>query len=1552
MTLHKGSLGLSIAGNDVKSSVNLFTPSEVMGIKTSSEHKTLHNSIAKYGELKFESQFASSVLGKEWHAESIKIANDVAVVSYPKYTDINKVVITDTNGGLYKPYYHNFASSSGGGDCSYDYYQPYHNSGFFLPDLNISSLIANQPWDQDPYWFYNKDVDFSNLYIIVEYDGYYTDNNGLIQQRDLDKGRYEVFKYGTGPSTWGYKVDSSGGGRNKIYPFPMLQSKYDVGKYTNEFYSTITHPRLNISHVTDHDFPALDFLSNKMSAMESYPRCFRYGFMGCKSVTYVKYTPVIECGRVDLYSRKYGDILGVNNDVFLSPNHRLQSGDIIEIVATNRYGKNEELSGVKYVQVVSDQLITLYEDPDMTRKCEVIDFRVASFNCIGNVYNKNSQGWKYEKTIYSPHGRNGQSLDRQEINLDPEPFLHYDAESETPLNKEFAKCETMDEIFYTDYFNGLDPLTNPTSSLTDDDYNINGLMPTRRNPSGLDCLWINHEHLAHSYQFGSSIDVRQEDGFFYLAVGEKGPDRIFTFSDHYLPYHHPQGKVFIMNVSRLPDKSVSINASPSNVIKAHHQDPSIPTINVSRFQSFINYRFSGTFLKAPSQTAKSAADNSVIFQRPHHFNDFSLSSGSLYSSDYWYGCLVAARGIIDNDSYEDYNWATKTLRNSIDSYDPNYDIIVGESAQSNYGKDAYIYYPFINNFGKSVALSQGKSRVLAITSMCATNIPPVSDRMRRYAYDPVIYQPSDYMFGVYDLSFKPELQYGDVGGGYLHLYSLSGYGNIGNYTRNYFDIYCDSYYAQEYALKRFGSGMKFIGDDLYVGVPRSPDMVNINNQSMIPMEASRIDIYNVSDTTSSMTGSILNTEFSPLVIEGSVISINEKELTARGDTERREVVPYGKLYNSDRFGEYIDGNSDIIATNAFSTKNDMDQYHHTINPTNIQIIDFHYIPNLDIKMTLTAVGSQTPAVELVQCIERPNRPGYYYVEVSGLQIREYDFSLVMVLSINHTVATDSINITANQGVFYPETLTDGTPNNTADGYPPTTLDLSNVIYPNTADAIFDYIFVFDRKNGNQPIAKLSPSINAGKSEYSSINKARMKRINNKTYDNDRFNSHTWNTDLSSSFVCIDEIILLKDPIGYAIFDSEKKFNCVFDAVVSFNEAYSNPVISFGPSYASFISSDNVMLKAWSLFASDTASDGESMATYDIGTSFELNRRDGLPMYLNVISNISSNIDMNMYSMPVGINDINMNISGGNISSSNIDMYIGPSIKNEFINLVIVVSNVVPPTVGQLGLTLNMDEFRSLDLVVKGADSIGSLDAILASPELSESNLDMYLQSTETIVGDADMLIEGGNYQSHSVDLYLENYPENSSKNVLPLFIGFDPMPISGSVNMFMRGSSYANTYHISGDTWFHINASGYGSDDSVPLYINGPEFGSQDDSIPLFLSNESISRDVSDNLSAIITGYGDPVFFNKYSGSKNFVMKASEKSDDWIPLFIKQTNEFGNEESYSGVNMVLANNNADSGVTISIEGISGVANTVNFVMAKTTGLQKSDVKLFIRGYEE
>lgn len=130
-----------------------------------------------------------------------------------------------------------------------------------------------------------------------------------------------------------------------------------------------------------------------------------------------KLLPVRKCGKVDIYRRKAGKISSVSRyGLILAIANGLKQGDIIEISGAiyetppSGTGDIHPLNGRFVVNVLTDNSFSLIDGPsvevyDNLRSDELSWRSVSNDASVG--IDKDSEGWEYQKTIFSPTGKNG-----------------------------------------------------------------------------------------------------------------------------------------------------------------------------------------------------------------------------------------------------------------------------------------------------------------------------------------------------------------------------------------------------------------------------------------------------------------------------------------------------------------------------------------------------------------------------------------------------------------------------------------------------------------------------------------------------------------------------------------------------------------------------------------------------------------------------------------------------------------------------------------------------------------------------------------------------------------------------------------------------------------------------------------------------------------------------------------------------------------------------------------------------------------------------------------
>lgn len=1496
MALHKESLNIFMGGSFSEASLDLFidNPKGLLH----SNNIDFRNSISKTQSIKFESEFSSSILDFEnihdpvkynWSAKKVKILDDYAFVSYPEYTDINKVHITDTNGGLYRP----FAaprnviinnnegsdpdgpldpdgpipeepgppdpidpgepSSSGGfGGCptNYSLYAPFENY-VVLPDLSISEDIFK--------WGY----EFENLFIVVEYDGWTTASNGDIVQTPLNEGRFEVFEFDynlSKPSTWSYKwfVDNE----QEIFDpltnlkYPILLPKYLPLAASPELYNDplisdpITSTRLLEAHVSSYDIQKLDHVIESLQ-LENPGNCYRMGFLGYAKIHYIKYTPIVKCGRVDMYERKHGVITSYN-DSYISPSHKLKSGDIVEIVSSN--GQDPSIAcGTRYVQVRDSNSFFLYEDADFTSKIEDINIRFAVYNCVGNVYDNNDNGWRYRQSIFSPQGRNGECIPQQSWISSSEPPSSW--EDHRPIPRLFSSCKTYKDIILKDVLNDFSLSSGESFRIVPDSYvNLENPNMQTRPPiisSGLDCLWAHHQGLVNSYRFGSDIDFIKNNNSYYLAIGERGVDQWINTEGTFFPYNQPHGKVHLFDII-----SNSLSFIETIYPWTYNTTPSIVTSTLQ------NIGFT-SFCTAPYQTTQSSANNFYIPSSPHNFTDVSLSVSNLFEDDYWFGSMLMGRdGFLKYDSFYSY---VRQYNYSSDVLDPTIDMLYYLSQfDPGFTSDGNRFYPYIDSFGKSVSLSMINGELVIAASSNTKTILEHPILRQKSVND----TPSTFLN--YDYSYNYSTSFGGIDFGYIHLFSYSTETNNRIKIPVSSETFAKSFWAQKYACENFAKCMVFDGPTLHFGEPRSPD-VTAESVPLITLNKSKIHTINVSQDVS----------LTPLVFKTVENSLNER-----------------MYYNASE------------ATQSFA-------------------------PGVTIDNKTRLIKSEFTDFELDNFVDFYDSERVYISD---------DFGANFIVSPKF-IATNAYSLTNNRGII--------------------------------VNTITDYVNVID-KNTNFTVARISPSIDKSLAVYDYDTTigldypASLVEIGNNTYENSALSSVTWDTKLNNCYIIVDDTFILKDPIGYAFFDTNT-WLCV-ESVVSPQRtnfitsdgsvrstdtgriSYNNPIITYGSSSAKYHTDDFSTVDSWALLSFETSSftDGTYAEFYssDFGTSFDISRDDFLSLFIPVVDFQFSNFTGYTLGSLKDDEPIDLFMNANLSDSEFLNLFVGPIEINSPLNLSIP---YITQRIADSDLSLSIINGNDLwsdqiTTFLKTVDDFRALDLVLFPPLEFGGGLSMSIDPPFPLDKDLTLFTNGSLYFDSSLDIQLENYPDNQVRQALLLQISRDPININSFFDLSVFGTTIpGSSYLESGFSILMDSLQGSSGDLNLDLAVSNT--GSVDDSLLLKIHNEMESGSSSESLVFSMEPFGANIFFTPSSGIRNLSIKGADILEDSLPLFIKKSGTFG-EELIDSVNLFIHNTVVSSGVDIIMDCNLTSSEFMNLSFSQVVGLEDRNLNVFTRGFEE
>jgi hypothetical protein len=876
-----GSDGPNGSGNSEKTNnFNLFmkagNPTDPVqysaeGIKHFNNWKAGLSSLESTNKERFEFNHATEYLGYSFNAQKVKIVDELAAIAYPEYTDIAKIVWQQENGAIYPPV-------GCGGYAGYDVISADCTK---IRDGGIFPIIDRKKLDDA-----GVDGYFDNLLILIEYDGYYTDSNNAIAYTATLDGKKEVFVYSAGPTEDTGKYYFPDGTTHK---YPILNSKFGgiVAGYTD--FDTETDVRIDTTQVVD-DIVNLYNATYRAEWESIYRDEFNinvatevyYGVLGYRTASIIKYAPAVECGRVDILHRKSGVISSVTSRAVATSNyHDLKSGDILKLTgALDSDSKDEYFNGIKYIQVNDSNTFTLFDDSTFltrTTTSTLSTRNTVNWVLVGNIYDENRQGWSHKETLFSPTGRNG--------------YTHsgaYGSETNYPLPVGYQRVETYYDLLVLDieYDSDSDTALDPyTSNIT-----------PRNRQSRLDALWAGPDHYVTDMRFGSDIDFKKINGEYRLLVGEMGPDQLIDFENpvRSFPETGPYGKIHLFTLSIDVNKTVSVTVDES--INASTGTSSAiatpPEMTGICDDGFFFYLESSTATRVDTATSQTYNALTQEYYCDEFYTDMTYAS-----DDYWYGAMLYhlpdkfyitpnAMGVFadsDNGYFTDYNLCY---------------LLDGTGTLSDCGLTVYQFYPYVDNFGKSVALDYAGGKVIAITGSTTKT----------------------------DITVTAE----STSCGPVHVFDVTGAVSSIQRINSSDDVSTPSgiYEVQANKARKFASCMVAVNGNLAFGKSKPYEIQYTNNLTSFTNEVSKIMVYRFSGSVYAFVSSAINQNDHTLTFTTSDdVSANYKELKLRDQSYYQDNTSIKKIWLTDRFGDCFDFNGDTIVTNAFDNYNDSASEH-------------------------------------------------------------------------------------------------------------------------------------------------------------------------------------------------------------------------------------------------------------------------------------------------------------------------------------------------------------------------------------------------------------------------------------------------------------------------------------------------------------------------------------------------------------------------------------------------------------------------------------------------
>ena len=308
------------------------------------------------------------------------------------------------------------------------------------------------------------------------------------------------------------------------------------------------------------------------------------------SVNVIKIKNFPRAGKVDIYTRKTGKVLGFSYGKIVSPEHNLQTGDIIKFTGAFKiddilalwmenngfiYDETEyyyllledfknNLNNIKYIKVIDSSSFQIFEDKDLT-KVIMVPFNVSfksslAWSCIGNVYNNDNQAWGHYSTLTSPCGENGHlsgATTKRETHVKPKDYsIKFISSSQASLKQ---------LIDYADLDDRPDSITYLGVGVCNSWTNY---YPFDRNQK----VSYNSLDIKNGNKFGCAIDIKKlSDLEYILAVGESGASESFRIVDEFelitgdkninynqycpfnvkvIPKHLPYGRVHFYKITK------------------------------------------------------------------------------------------------------------------------------------------------------------------------------------------------------------------------------------------------------------------------------------------------------------------------------------------------------------------------------------------------------------------------------------------------------------------------------------------------------------------------------------------------------------------------------------------------------------------------------------------------------------------------------------------------------------------------------------------------------------------------------------------------------------------------------------------------------------------------------------------------------------------------------------------------------------------------------------------------------------------------------------------
>jgi hypothetical protein len=149
--------------------------------------------------------------------------------------------------------------------------------------------------------------------------------------------------------------------------------------------------------------PSVD-IGNALDPSTGGTYLIQNSIISADSIKVIKVANYGNCGKVDIYTKKNGDILSISGNYITSSGHGLNTGDSIKITsALNSTSGLTPFNGIRYVSGVSADKFAIYLDQNF--KTPISGTVRSTSGILWSALDKTN--WKYNGTLYSPQGKNG-----------------------------------------------------------------------------------------------------------------------------------------------------------------------------------------------------------------------------------------------------------------------------------------------------------------------------------------------------------------------------------------------------------------------------------------------------------------------------------------------------------------------------------------------------------------------------------------------------------------------------------------------------------------------------------------------------------------------------------------------------------------------------------------------------------------------------------------------------------------------------------------------------------------------------------------------------------------------------------------------------------------------------------------------------------------------------------------------------------------------------------------------------------------------------------------